>query len=79
VIWNAFDSKSLIVKVDFLRNPMTDTIEKIIIKDEGNGIPFNKVSELFCGALGNHGKKKLRKKVIILYGQYGQSDLKPFH
>lgn len=28
VIWNAFDSKSLIVKVDFLRNPMTDTIEK---------------------------------------------------
>ncbi|HCA9846123.1 Uncharacterised protein [Klebsiella variicola] len=78
VIWNAFDSKSLIVKVDFLRNPMTDTIEKIIVKDEGNGIPFNKVSELF-GSLGESWKKEAKKKGDhSLHGQYGRGRFKTF-
>jgi hypothetical protein len=79
VIWNAFDSKSSVVTVDFIRNSITDTIEKIIIKDEGDGIAFNKVHNLF-GSLGESWKKKPRKMVIILYmDNMDVGDLKPFH
>lgn len=78
VIWNAFDSKSLTVKVDFLRNSITDTIEKVIVKDEGNGIPFNKVSDLF-GSLGESWKKEAKKDGdYSLHGQYGRGRFKTF-
>lgn len=78
VIWNAFDSKSSVVFVDFIRNSITDTIEKIIIKDEGDGIPFNKVRTLF-GSLGESWKKEAKKNGDhSLHGQYGRGRFKTF-
>lgn len=60
IIWNAFDSKSLIVKVLFQKNHSTNTIEKIIIQDQGEDIPHNNVSSLF-GSLGESWKKNAKK------------------
>lgn len=78
VIWNAFDSKSSVVTVDFIRNSITDTIEKIIIKDEGEGIAFNKVHNLF-GSLGESWKKEAKKNGDhSLHGQYGRGRFKTF-
>ncbi|HCB4365756.1 TPA: ATP-binding protein [Salmonella enterica] len=61
IIWNAFDSKSLIVKVLFQKCQNTNTIERIIIQDQGDGIPHNNVSSLF-GSLGESWKKNAKKK-----------------
>lgn len=78
VIWNAFDSKSSVVQVDFIRNSITDTIEKIVIKDEGDGIAFNNIHNLF-GSLGESWKKEAKKNGDhSLHGQYGRGRFKTF-
>lgn len=78
IIWNAFDSKSLIVKVLFQECQNTKTIDKIIIQDEGEGIPHNNVSSLF-GSLGESWKKDAKKNGDrSLHGQFGKGRFKAF-
>ncbi|MBU9818316.1 ATP-binding protein, partial [Rahnella sp. BCC 1045] len=78
IIWNAFDSKSCLVTVSFQKNINTETIEKITIQDEGDGIPYSKVSELF-GNLGESWKKSAKKNGDrSLHGQYGKGRFKAF-
>ncbi|WP_224653629.1 ATP-binding protein [Pectobacterium versatile] len=78
IIWNAFDSKSLIVKVLFQECQNTNTIDKIIIQDEGEGIPHNNVSSLF-GSLGESWKKDAKKNGDrSLHGQFGKGRFKAF-
>ncbi|EKP5052745.1 ATP-binding protein [Salmonella enterica] len=78
IIWNAFDSKSLIVKVLFQKCQNTNTIERIIIQDQGDGIPHNNVLSLF-GSLGESWKKNAKKMEIVLYmDNSGKDVLKHF-
>lgn len=66
IIWNAFDSNSLIVKVLFHKYSNTNTIEKVTIQDQGERIPHHNVSSLF-GSLGESWKKDAKKMEIVLY------------
>lgn len=78
IIWNAFDSKSSFVKVTFQKNEHTDTIEKIFIKDGGEGIPYDQAETLF-GSLGESWKKVARKNGDrSLHGQYGRGRFRAF-
>lgn len=78
IIWNAFDSKSPLVKVSFQKDENTNTIERILIKDEGDGIPYNKAEILF-GSLGESWKKEARKNGDrSLHGQYGRGRFRAF-
>lgn len=78
IIWNAFDSNSLIVKVLFHKNSNTNTIEKVTIQDQGEGIPHYNISSLF-GSLGESWKKNAKKNgVRSLHGQYGKGRFKAF-
>lgn len=78
IIWNAFDSNSLIVKVLFHKYSNTNTIEKVTIKDQGEGIPHHNVSSLF-GSLGESWKKDAKKNGDrSLHGQYGKGRFKAF-
>ncbi|EOL9020940.1 ATP-binding protein [Cronobacter dublinensis] len=65
IIWNAFDSNSLIVKVLFHKNSNTNTIEKVTIQDQGEGIPHYNISSLF-GSLGESWKKNAKKMAFVL-------------
>lgn len=78
IIWNSFDSKSLIVRVVFQKNQDTNTVEKIYIQDEGDGISYENVSSLF-GSLGESWKKDAKKNGDrSLHGQYGKGRFKAF-
>ncbi|KDF19184.1 hypothetical protein AF42_01006 [Citrobacter freundii MGH 56] len=78
IIWNAFDSNSLIVKVLFHKYSNTNTIEKVTIQDQGDGIPHHNVSSLF-GSLGESWKKDAKKNGDrSLHGQYGKGRFKAF-
>lgn len=78
IIWDAFDSNSLIVKVLFHKNSNTNTIEKVTIQDQGEGIPHYNISSLF-GSLGESWKKNAKKNgVRSLHGQYGKGRFKAF-
>lgn len=78
IIWNAFDSNSLIVKVLFHKYSNTNTIEKLTIQDQGEGIPHHNVSSLF-GSLGESWKKDAKKNGDrSLHGQYGKGRFKAF-
>ncbi|WP_159235611.1 ATP-binding protein [Raoultella terrigena] len=78
IIWNAFDSNSLIVKVLFHKYSNTNTIEKVTIQDKGEGIPHHNVSSLF-GSLGESWKKDAKKNGDrSLHGQYGKGRFKAF-
>lgn len=78
IIWNAFDSNSLIVKVLFHKYSNTNTIEKVTIQDQGEGIPHHNVSSLF-GSLGESWKKDAKKNgERSLHGQYGKGRFKAF-
>lgn len=78
IIWNTFDSKSLIVKVLFQKCQNTNTIERVIIQDQGDGIPHNNVSSLF-GSLGESWKKNAKKNGDrSLHGQFGKGRFKAF-
>ncbi|PWC10071.1 ATP-binding protein [Brenneria corticis] len=78
IIWNSFDSKSLEVKVLFQKCQNTNTIEKVIIQDQGEGIPHNNVSSLF-GSLGESWKKSAKKNGDrSLHGQFGKGRFKAF-
>lgn len=78
IIWNAFDSNSLIVKVLFHKYSNTNTIEKVTIQDQGEGIPHHNVSSLF-GSLGESWKKDAKKNGDrSLHGQYGKGRFKAF-
>lgn len=78
IIWNAFDSNSLIVKVLFHKYSNTNTIERVTIQDQGEGIPHHNVSSLF-GSLGESWKKDAKKNGDrSLHGQYGKGRFKAF-
>lgn len=78
IIWNAFDSNSLIVKVLFHKYSNTNTIEKVTIQDQGEGIPHHNVSSLF-GSLGESWKKDAKKNGDrSSHGQYGKGRFKAF-
>lgn len=78
IIWNACDSRLLIVKVLFQKCQNTNTIEKVIIKDQGEGIPHDNVSSLF-GSLGESWKKSAKKNGDrSLHCQFGKGRFKAF-
>ena len=60
IIWNAFDSKSLIVKVLFQECQSTNTIEKIIIQDEGKAF-LTIMSHHYLVVLVNLGRRMQKK------------------
>ncbi|MDO8468322.1 MAG: ATP-binding protein, partial [Candidatus Peribacter sp.] len=55
IIWNALDADATEISVEFERNKL-EALDRIIIKDNGHGIDFNKLDESFR-FLGSSPKK----------------------
>ena len=60
LIWNALDADATEIEVEFVRTPELDGIEEIRVVDNGHGIPYSTVSDVF-GALGGSWKQAKRQ------------------
>lgn len=77
LIWNGFDSNAKKVHVKINNNNL-DAIESIEVIDDGDGITFEKLDDLF-GDLGGSWKKEAKKSGFdYLHGENGQGRLKSF-
>lgn len=77
LIWNGFDATANNVSISFKFNKL-ETLEQIIIEDDGTGINFNDVQQYF-GHLGASWKKQSKKSYQHpLHGQNGIGRLKAF-
>lgn len=77
LIWNSLDADASSVDVDFKEGHFG--LERIIISDDGEGIVYGKIDELF-GFLGGSWKsfKALTKKGRVIHGKEGQGRFKTF-
>lgn len=79
LIWNALDADANAVSVKLKRN-MLGGIESIVIADNGHGIPFQKVDELF-GSLGGSWKGTASRSLSekrLLHGRFGKGRFRAF-
>lgn len=81
IMWNALDADATKVEVMFKENPIDDmSIEQIIVKDNGHGIPYQEAETLFS-SLGGSWKAQKRvsqQKQRFLHGQEGKGRFKAF-
>ena len=77
LIWNALDADASIVDVNFVEGPFG--IDRVIVSDNGVGMPYQDAEKLFVG-LGGSWKiqGKQTKKGRFLHGQEGQGRFKAF-
>lgn len=79
LIWNGLDADALNVSVSLDRNGI-DGIEKIVVEDNGNGIPHDE-AELAFGNLGGSWKIPKRKTEVFkrsLHGKSGKGRFRAF-
>lgn len=77
LIWNGFDAKSDKVQIFLDTNDM-DGIESVRVLDQGDGITYSKVTELF-GSLGESWKRAaVRQNGRSLHGKNGKGRFKAF-
>lgn len=76
IIWNGFDAKSSQVSVYLNKHSIFESIDSILIKDEGTGINYKKIRDFF-GNLGESWKKSAKANGDrSLHGQYGRGRFK---
>ncbi|MGP3123485.1 ATP-binding protein [Serratia marcescens] len=72
LIWNGFDAKSSKVEIIINKNPLFESIDSVVIKDNGEGINNKRVVSCF-GNLGESWKKQAKANGDrSLHGQYGR-------
>ena len=78
MIWNALDADATEVNVNFYEGPL-QAIEKIVISDNGTGIPYGDAQNLFV-ALGGSWKvqKQRTEQGRFLHGRDGEGRFKAF-
>lgn len=78
LIWNAYDADARKVTVDFVAGPVRK-LDRIVVSDDGNGIPFDE-AETFFRSLGGSWKKLSRLTVggRRMHGAMGQGRFKAF-
>jgi hypothetical protein len=77
LIWNGFDAQSDFVEVILKENQMNG-LQEICIRDNGYGIDYNRINDLF-GNLGDSWKKNQRKQNgRYLHGKNGKGRFKAF-
>ncbi|HCZ9065867.1 ATP-binding protein [Proteus mirabilis] len=77
LIWNGFDTNAKKVHVKINNNNL-DAIESIEVIDDGDGLTFEKLDDLF-GDFGCSWKKEAKKSGFdYLHGENGQGRLKSF-
>ena len=75
LVWNALDADATNVYISFEKE--LDSLSKIIVKDNGVGIPFSKVSEYFSNLGGSWKKNKIySSKNRFLHGKEGKGRFK---
>jgi hypothetical protein len=78
LIWNGLDGEAGRVDVEFERGDLAGGLSKIIIYDDGDGIPRSEAAKLF-GNLGGSWKRlarRTRTKGRIVHGQEGRGRYK---
>ncbi|CAI2083145.1 DNA mismatch repair protein MutL [Serratia marcescens] len=76
LIWNGFDAKSSKVEIIINKNPLFESIDSVVIKDNGEGINNKRVVSCF-GNLGESWKKQAKANGDrSLHGQYGRGRFK---
>ncbi len=78
LIWNALDADALNISVEFQRNEMNG-IDRIVVKDDGLGIPKNDYENAF-GSLGGSPKRSLKSTPSgrDIHGKSGQGRIRAF-
>ena len=79
LIWNGLDADATRIDVDIEKNALGQ-IDKIIVIDNGDGIPYEKAAELFQrlgGSWKKHGTQTNRLN-RLLHGQEGRGRFKAF-
>jgi len=78
LIWNGIDADANKIEINFKRNALDD-IDEIIIKDDGDGIPYKDIQQRF-GSLGGSWKaiNRKTKKGRIVHGRNGQGRFTAF-
>lgn len=79
LIWNAIDDDAHTINVDFKYNEAGGLTE-VKVTDDGNGIDFNKASDVF-GAIGGSSKKKQKTSIKLgrkLHGEEGKGRYRAF-
>jgi hypothetical protein len=79
IVWNSFDADSRSVSVFIDKNPL-DGIERIRVRDDGTGIPFDSDKHLFSslgGSWKNQTHRTLKEK-RMLHGRTGQGRFRAF-
>jgi Histidine kinase-, DNA gyrase B-, and HSP90-like ATPase len=79
LIWNALDADATRVDVELDINALVD-IDKIIVRDNGHGIPYNDAPTLLRNLGGSWKKRGVRTKVHqrMLHGQEGRGRFRAF-
>lgn len=78
LIWNAFDADAKLVDVSFEYNDL-DTLDAIVVKDDGEGLPRSEAESCFT-SLGGSWKKSKSQTASgrFLHGQEGRGRFKAF-
>lgn len=78
LIWNAFDADANLVDVSFEYNDL-DSLDAIIVKDDGEGLPWSYAESCFT-SLGGSWKKTKSQTTSgrFLHGQEGRGRFKAF-
>jgi hypothetical protein len=76
LIWNSLDADASKIEISGIQNRLGG-YDKIIVRDNGHGLPFDKANEVF-GKLGGSEKKLITKspKGRVLHGKEGKGRYK---
>jgi histidine kinase/DNA gyrase B/HSP90-like ATPase len=79
LIWNALDADAHLVEVEFERNEL-EGVEKVVVQDDGHGIPHELCRDEFGRIGGSWKKNALRSQTENrpLHGKTGQGRLRAF-
>jgi hypothetical protein len=78
LIWNALDADANTVHVKLVQNELSG-LEKIIVEDDGHGIPFDDSEDLFANLGGSRKRRGGRSPGgRILHGQRGEGRFRAF-
>jgi hypothetical protein len=80
LIWNSLDAEATRVDVDFEFKDLAQGMSKIVVYDDGHGIPRDQAKQLF-GHLGGSWKRLRRRtgnKERVVHGAEGRGRYKAF-
>jgi hypothetical protein len=77
MVWNSLDADASLVNISFHEGPLG--IDKIVIEDNGTGIPFDEAESLFISLGGSWKSKKIKTDGgRFLHGRDGRGRFKAF-